>query len=164
MKRSIELSRPDLRGYYRMPVKGRVVSSYASDGRYWADVQPTRNDESDDAGQPVIPKVEIPVLWGGPSRGVVCPIPNGTLVAVGFYDGDPAYPFIQHIRWHGNGAPNCEMDAFIIQHSPGCHIKIDSGKNLIEVTPADKNITAGGNITIVAAGVVRITGTTILLN
>ena len=33
----------------RLPRKGRVVKSYASDGTYWADVQPLRNDDSAEA-------------------------------------------------------------------------------------------------------------------
>ena len=70
-KRVVELSMPNLRSYYRVTRKAKVVQSYASDGRYWADVQPLRNDDTPDPKEPVVPKVEIPILWGGPERGVV---------------------------------------------------------------------------------------------
>ncbi|MFA7465477.1 MAG: hypothetical protein WCY54_10525, partial [Syntrophales bacterium] len=73
LKRVVELVMPNLRHYYRLPRKGMVVKSYASDGSYWADVQPLRNDDSVDEREPVISRVEIPILWGGPDRGVVCP-------------------------------------------------------------------------------------------
>ena len=48
IKRAVELCRPDLRSYYRVTRKAKVVTAYASDGQYFADVQPLRNDESPD--------------------------------------------------------------------------------------------------------------------
>ena len=89
LKRALELAMPDLRTYYRMTRKAKVVAAYASDGRYFADVQPLRNDETPDPAEPVIPQVEIPVLWGGPKRGIVCPPAAGTLCDHSYYDGDP---------------------------------------------------------------------------
>jgi hypothetical protein len=124
LQRAIELVMPDLRHYYRLPRKGRVVKSYASAGSYWADVQPLRNDESDDPDEPLIPRVEIPVLWGGPERGVVCPPAEGTLCDITYYDGDPNYPRISDFRWQKNKAPACELGAFIIQQTPGIYLRL----------------------------------------
>lgn len=142
-KRLMELVQPDLRKFYRVPRKGRIVATYASDGAYWADVQPTRNDESDDPAEPVIPKVEIPIFWGGPKRGLVCPPTVGTRCIVGYFDGDPSYPYISHFRWHGQEAPACEEEALIIQQTPGAHIKIDAEHNVIVVTPASRQSEIG---------------------
>jgi hypothetical protein len=154
LKRAVELAMPDLRAYYRVLRKARVVATYPSeDGRYWADVQPLRNDESVDENEPMIPRVEIPVLWGGPDRGVVCPPAVGTLCDLEYYDGDPNHPRISNFRWAGNGAPACEVGALIIQHSDGTYIKIDAHKNLIEVTPANRVSTIGGNKTETIGGV-----------
>lgn len=124
LKRVVELVMPNLRHYYRLLRKGRVVKAYASDGQYWADVQLLRNDESDDVNEPVITKVEIPILWGGPERGVVCPPTVGTLCDVEYYDGDPNYFRISNFRWAKNKAPACELGGFIIQQSPGVHFLI----------------------------------------
>src|SRR5690349_9371265 len=77
LKRVVELVMPNLRHYYKMPRKGRVVKSYDSDGQYWADVQILRNDESDDTNEPVLKRIAIPVIWAGPNRGVVCPPAEG---------------------------------------------------------------------------------------
>ena len=145
LKRVVELVMPDLRAYYRVPRKGKVVAVYASDGNYWADVQPLRNDETVDASEPVLPKVEIPVLWGGPKRGVVCPPAVGTLCDITYYDGDPDYPRISNFRWQGNAAPECELDAFIIQAEPGVCIKIDAARQIIQLTPGNLAATAGGD-------------------
>lgn len=147
MQRVVELVMPNLRHYYRLPRKGRVVKSYASDGSYWADVQPLRNDDSDDVDEPVVSRVEIPVLWGGPDRGVVCPPTVGTLCDITYYDGDPNYPRISNFRWAKNKAPACEQGAFIIQQSPGVFIKITPGGDLVHQTDADLINGVGGNKT-----------------
>lgn len=145
LKRTIELVMPDLRAYYRIVRKAKVIKTYASDGRYWADVQPLRNDDSVDPDEPVVPKVEIPVLWGGPERGLVCPPAVGTYCDLSYYDGDPDYPRISNFRWQGHKAPEIEIGGFIIQQEPGTSIRIDSEHNIIRITPADiRNTTGGG--------------------
>lgn len=142
LKRVMELVRPDLRAYYRVVRKAKVVKTYASDGRYWADVQPLRNDDSEDPAEPVVPKVEIPILWAGPKRGVVCPPEVGTYCDLEYYDGDPDFPRISNFRWHGMDAPEIEVGGFIIQQEPGVHFKIDADKNIEIKTPG--NITLKG--------------------
>lgn len=142
LKKTVELVMPDLRGYYRVVRKARVVKTYASDGKYWADVQPLRNDNSADTDEPVIPKVEIPVIWAGPKRGIICPPDEGTYCDLSYYDGDPAYPRISNFRWHDMQAPEVEIGGLIIQQEPGVHIKIDSDKNIEIKTPG--NITLKG--------------------
>lgn len=164
LQRAIELVRPDLRHYYRLPRKGRVMKSYASDGSYWADVQPLRNDDSDDPNEPLISRVEIPILWGGPERGVVCPPTVGTLCDITFYDGDPNYPRISNFRWAKNKAPACELGEFIIQQKPGVYIRITPGGNIVHKTDADrineiegnKTETVGADWRIEVAGTVEI--------
>lgn len=145
LQRVVELVMPNLRGYYRVPRKGRVVKAYASDDAYWADVQPLRNDDSDDADEPVVTRVEIPVLWGGPERGVVCPPTVGTLCDITYYDGDPNYPRISNFRWERNKAPNCELGSFIIQQKPGVHILITPQGNIVTKTDTDLVNEVGGS-------------------
>lgn len=155
LKRGVELSKPDLRHYYRMPRKGRITATYASDGSYWADVQPLRNDESADPNEPVIPKVEIPVQWGGPRRGVVCPPEIGTYVVIAFFDGDPNYPYISHVRWYGHQAPEAGLHEWVLQMEPGVSIKIDSEKRIIQMTPGEWTVQAG-DVKVHSSGVVEI--------
>lgn len=140
VKRVIELCMPDLRAYYRMPIKGRVVSTYASGGSYWADVQPLRNDETDDAAEPVLPKVELPVIWGGKQRGLVGPPAKGTIVVISFFDGDPTRPFISHALWRQNSAPSIGVGGFICQQRPGRYIKITpDGKVQVQASRIELN-------------------------
>ena len=147
----VELGMPDLRHYYRMTKKAKVVAVYASEGgKYYADVQPLRNDESDDPKEPVVPKVEIPVIWGGPNRGVVCPPVEGVHCDLSYYDGDPNYPRISNFRWHGMDAPVAELNEFVIQLEPGVEIRIDKEKQVVTLTPENVNTEAGKNWTIIA--------------
>ena len=67
LRKAIEVAQPNLRSYYRAVRKAKVVASYASDGQYYCDVQPLKNDETADENEPVIPAVAIPVMWGGRS-------------------------------------------------------------------------------------------------
>lgn len=151
LKRLIELAMPDLRAYYRVVRKARVVRTYDADGRYWADVQPLRNDESEDQAEPVVPKVEIPILWAGPGRGVVCPPLVGSLCDLEYYDGDPNYPRISNFRWQGNGSPSCEVGGFVIQQAVGgAMIKIEASGRMLLRSPAEIVIESGTRVAITA--------------
>jgi hypothetical protein len=166
IRKAIEISMPDLRHYYRMPKKAKVVAAYASDGRYYCDVQPLRNDETEDDREPIVPKAEIPVMWAGPKRGVVCPPAVGTYCDLSYYDGDPNSPRVSNFRWHGMDAPEAALNEFVIQLEPGVEIRIDRQKRIVTLTPEDvrteagKNwsVSVGGDVSINASGIVSIQG------
>lgn len=147
LQRVIELVMPNLRHYYRVPRKGLVMKSYASAGDYYADVQPLRNDDSVDPKEPLLTKIEIPVIWGGPQRGVICPPLPGTLCDITYYDGDPNYPRISNFRWAKGQAPACEIGEFIIQQAPGVWIRIDKdGVAWIDAPEIHLNGAEGGKV------------------
>jgi hypothetical protein len=148
---------PDLRHYYRMTKKARVVASYASDGKYYCDVQPLRNDETVDEAEPVVPKVEIPILWAGPKRGVVCPPVVGTFCDLSYYDGDPNYPFVSNFRWHDMVAPEAALNEYVIQLEPGVEIRIDKQKHVVTLTPENVRTEAGKEWIIVAGQTATVT-------
>jgi len=156
LKQAVELIMPDLRKYYRVVRKAQVVATYASDGRYVADVQPLRNDESVDERASVVKGVEIPVLWAGKDRGVVCPPVVGAYCDLSYYDGDPNYPRISNFRWHGHGAPACGVEGFIIQLEPGVSVEIDPAKNIVNLTSANHETEAGGMWTVKAGAKARV--------
>jgi phage baseplate assembly protein gpV len=164
IRKAVEICMPDMRHYYRMTKKGKVVATYASDGKYYCDVQPLRNDETVDDKEPVVPKVEIPILWAGPKRGVVCPPCEGTFCDLSYYDGDPNYPRVSNFRWHDMDAPAAELNEFVIQLEPGVEIRIDKKKHVVTLTPEntraeagkDMEATAGKNWTIKAGDVATV--------
>lgn len=160
----IELGMPDLRKYYRITKKAKVVAAYPSDGQYYVDVQPLRNDESPDVSEPVVPHVAVPVMWGGPNRGVVCPPSVGTLCDLSYYDGDPNYPFISNIRWGlGQSAPQAELEEYVIQLEPGVEIRINKEKKIITLTPQDVNTEAGQSWTVKAGATAIVEAPQIIL-
>lgn len=164
LSRMMELGMPDLRNYYRMTKKAKVVASYPADGQYFVDVQPLRNDESPDEGEPVVPHVAVPVIWGGPNRGVICPPTVGTMCDLSYYDGDPNYPFISNIRWGlGQSTPNAELNEFVIQLEPGVEIRIDKEKKIITLTPMDVNTEAGQTWTVKAGTTATVEAPQIIL-
>lgn len=128
LRRAVELAQPNLRKYLRLPRKGRIVKAYRADGTYYADVQVLTNDGSPDPDEPMYPKLDIPVIWGGANRGVVCPPQAGTPCVVGYYDGDPNFPFVQDIRWATT--PEAELEEFVIQLDKQTHLKIDKLGNI----------------------------------
>ena len=149
IRRLVELAMPNLRHYYRMTKKAKVVAVYPSNGEYFCDVQPLRNDETPDPLEPVVPRVALPVLWGGPDRGVVCPPVVGVLCDLSYYDGDPNYPFISNIRWGGGkNAPKAELNEFVIQLEPGVEIRVDKEKQVVTLTPQNVQTKAGKNWTV----------------
>ena len=152
LRKAIELAMPDFRHYYRMTRKARVVNAYASDGKYYADVRPLRNDETDDPREPLIPRVEIPIMWGGSKRGIVCPPAPGTLCDLSYYDGDPNYPRISNFRWQGNVAPECGLNELVIQQTPGVSLKIEKDGSFLTVSPKNWTVKIGGNASIKAEG------------
>ena len=149
IRRLVELAMPDFRHYYRMTKKARIEAVYASDGEYFADVQPLRNDESPDLKEPVVPRVALPVMWGGPKRGVVCPPVAGVLCDLSYYDGDPNYPYISNIRWSaGNAAPVADLNEFVVQLEPGVELRIDKEKQIVTLTPNNIVTKAGKGWTV----------------
>ena len=151
IRRLVELAMPDLRHYYRMTRKARVAAVYASDGEYFCDVQPLRNDESADPKEPLVPRVALPVLWGGPDRGVVCPPVTGALCDLSYYDGDPNYPFISNIRWGGGMSAPKRVATLTPQD-----VRTEAGKNWTVKAGDNATIQAGKDATLQAGNVANI--------
>lgn len=130
---------PELQGYH-YPIKGKVVKVHESAGKsnefnnfYSCDIQPLKKDGAIDEGSPVIPDVEIPVIWGGPQRGIYVLPEIGTIVRVGFYYHDPAMPFIDAILGNGYEMPEHLLGSLIIQQTNGIKIEINKqGEILIK--------------------------------
>ena len=118
LKAAIEAAGPDLRQVMALPRRAKVTAVKPAGGAYVCSVQAVKADGRPDAAAPVIPDVEIPVLWAGPNRGLVCPPQEGEFCDLGFYDGDPNSPFIMSFRPNG-AAPAADLDGLTVQHSPG---------------------------------------------
>jgi hypothetical protein len=142
-------------GGYHFPIRAKVVKVHESGGqvreddhRYSVDVQPLKSDGSVDDSAPVIPDVEIPIWWAGPARGVFCLPVVGSIVRVGFYYYEPAYPYVDAILPQGFNIPEHPTGSLIIQHSDGKRFEITpTGEVLITM-----DTTINGNLTVSGAG------------
>jgi|GEM_PF-1133232 len=133
LKAAIEAVAPDLRKTMALPRKAKVTAVRAAGGTYVCSVQPVLNDGRPDPDAPVIPDVEIPCIWAGPDRGLICPPTVGEFCDLGFYDGDPNCPFIMSFR--PSSAPVADLDELMIQHSPGVRLGFKADGTVIVEAP-----------------------------
>lgn len=133
LKAAIEAVAPDLRKTMALPRKARVTAVKPAGGTYYCSVQPVLNDGRPDPAAPVIPDVEIPCVWAGPDRGLICPPMVGEYCDLGFYDGDPTSPFIMSFR--PSSAPAADLDELMIQHSPGIRLGFKADGTVIVEAP-----------------------------
>lgn len=129
----------------RPTVRARVVKVHESAGRmsdfdprYSVDVQVLDRDGEPDPAWPIIPDVELPMLWAGPGRGIFCVPDVGTVVRVGFYHGDQNQPYIEAIVGTGYQAPAHPVGRFLVV----------SGTTQIEITPEGDVVIRGENVRI----------------
>lgn len=140
---------PELNGYH-YPIRARVTAVHEAGGTvgdfnkiYSIDVQPLKPDGSVDDMQPVIPDVELPVLWAGPQRGIYCLPVIGAIVRLAYYYNDPAQPFIDAVLADGYDAPDHPVGALIIQQVAGVKIEI-TRDGQINIKTGKKITMAGG--------------------
>lgn len=140
LKKAVLAIFPELSGYH-YPIRGKVVKVNESGGRidefnrrYSVDVQPLKPDGSVDEMAPVIPDVEVPVIWAGPGRGIYASPEVGAIVRIGFYYNDPAQPFVDAILGDGYECPDHPPGALIIQHSDGTRIEIGQDRVIRIIT------------------------------
>jgi len=144
----------------RMPgcVLARVKKVHAAGGRmtgleprYSVDVQVLAPDGSDDGDWPILPDVEISVLWAGPNRGVYCTLAEGAIVRVGFEYGDVNRPYIESITGRGYDAPDHPVGAWVVQ-SGDTRVEISAGGEVRIVGMSGVTIDAGSDGTVELKG------------
>ena len=126
----------------RVPaLRARVVKASNADGgkagllhpRYSVDVQPLLRDGEDDSAWPVLPAVELPVLWGGSGRGVFALPAVGTIVRLGSYYNDPSQPYVDAVLAYGGQVPAHEQGEMLIAQSDSVRVVIKAdGKVRVE--------------------------------
>ena len=135
LRKAMETIRPDLSGYMKFPLRGKVVAVDAQ--KFTVDVQP------DDPDTPLLPKCQILTLWATATQRIVVLPKVDDSVVVGFMWGDPTQPFVM---------------GFVSETGSGeKHFVIEQGKSRIEMaedgalqiaTDVTLNVTAGAKITI----------------
>ena len=151
LKKIIEMIRPDLSGYMRFPVEGKVVDVNIKD--YNCDVQPL--DES----MSLLPKCRILSIWASESVRIVILPKVGDKVMVGFENGDHSKPYIQGFF------PDQGPDGMLLIEAEKARIKIDMDGKIevetvkdLEIKCENCTLSASGKIDLGANGAGVVTG------
>ena len=115
-----------------------VVQTYKVSDKYVCDIKVLNNDGTEDENFPQINSVEIPVIWAGSKRGIICPPEKDMICDVYFLNGDINFPRISNFRNIGD-YPQVEIDECIIQQNDETYIKIDKDNN-IEISSKQLNL------------------------
>jgi len=143
--------RPDLSGYMRFPVEGKVVSVDAAN--YTCDVDPLGESMS------LLPKCRILSIWGSESARIVILPKVDDPVMVGFENGDHTRPYIQ--GFFPDQGPEGELlietgKARIKIGSDGL-VELESDSDL-QITCLNCQVKASGNIDLGENGAGIVTG------
>ena len=151
LKKIIEMIRPDLSGYMRFPVEGKVLEVNIND--YNCDVQPF--DES----MSLLPKCRILSIWASESTRIVILPKVNDKVMVGFENGDHSKAYIQGFF------PDRGPDGVFLIEAENARIKIDMEGKIeletvsdIEIKCENCKVLASGKIDLGANGAGVVTG------
>ena len=151
LKKIVEMIRPDLSGYMRLPVEGKVVEVNIED--YNCDVQPLDDSMS------LLPKCRILSIWASGSTRIVILPKIGDKVMVGFENGDHSKAYIQGFF------PDQGPDGMLLIEAEKARIKIDKDGKIevetvkdLEIKCVNCKISASGEIDLGENGAGVVTG------
>ncbi len=115
-----------------------VVQTYKVSDKYVCDIKVLNNDGTEDENFPQINSVEIPVIWAGSKRGIICPPEKDMICDVYFLNGDINFPRISNFR-NKQDYPQAEIGELVVQQNEETYIKIDKDNN-IEISSKQLNL------------------------
>lgn len=144
LSRLVRRALPELEQHTAGPRRARVTGVETEGGqvdelhgRYSITVQPILANGEDDPDQPEIPDLALPVIWGGANgRGIFARPKKGALVRIGYYEGDPAQPYVDAVLADGFTVPSSGVDELVIAQSDGTRIRI-AGDGTIVLETSD---------------------------
>lgn len=166
IRRLVEALWPELGHRTHLPHKARVVKVNSLGGvagppgetRYSVDVEPLTPDGKPDPSRPeLIKDVPLDVPWmGRGGRGVYALPEPGTLVRVAYYDGNPAYPYVDGILSEGRA---------VAQVAPGEYLVRQDGDTWVRLKPdgeIEAHAAPGVLLRLKPDGTVELIGTTLV--
>jgi Type VI secretion system/phage-baseplate injector OB domain len=147
--------------------KARVVAVNSSTGtpnadgtgnRFFSvDLEPVTLEGEKDSTFSILKDVPVDVAWIGDNRGVYSLPKVGSFVRVGFYEGNPAYPYIAGYLSDGMAMNSTATGDLVLFQSATNYIRFHAdGK--IELN-SDKDITVNST-----AGTVKVNGNSVTVN
>lgn len=172
LKRLIEAFWPELSSRTHLPHKARVTALRSSAGRagppgecrYSVDVEPLTPDLKPDPSRPPLRDVPLDLPWVGPSRGVYALPKVGAIVRIAYYEGNPAYPYVDGILSEGEEVVEVEVGEFMVrQGDTWLKIRPDGEIWAKSKGGAELRLKADGSVALLGASVIEIDAPQIVL-
>jgi len=160
--------------FMQPPVRARAVKQYRTGGDNFLDAEVLNADGDVDENWPLIQKIEVPCFMSlGEGTGVFYEIAKGTIIRVGFYDGDRHRPYLDAVIGAGKAPDGTGLSFAIIGKNSSIKVKdgvVQIGAGSVSVSGGVVNVGAGmdefgngGNVNVIAEAAAKIDGMDILL-
>lgn len=165
IRRLVEFLWPELGHRTHVPFKARVVRVHSQAGvagppdetRYSVDVAPLTPDGRPDPTRPeIIRDVPLDVPWIGPERGVYALPEPGSIVRVAFYNGNPAYPYVDGLVGEGQRVVQVRPGEWLVQQNPNTWLRIHPDGSV------EAQAAPGVRLRLQPDGLVELEGTTLV--
>lgn len=133
LRRLVEALWPELGHRTHLPHKARVLRVRSRAGvagppgevGYSVDVEPLTPEGRPDPRRPrEIRDVPLDVPWAGQGRGVYGLPEPGTLVRIAYYEGNPAYPYVDGILSEGRQVPAVAPGEYLVQRDGDTWVRL----------------------------------------
>jgi hypothetical protein len=132
LRRLVEALWPELAHRTHLPHKARVVAVRSGAGvagppgspRYSVDLEPLTVDGKPDPSRPLLRDVPLDVPWIGGGRGVYALPEVGAIVRVAYYEGNPAYPYVDGVLSEGKAVVRVEPGEYLIQQDTDTWVRL----------------------------------------
>ncbi|KHG65831.1 hypothetical protein QT17_04595 [Thermus sp. 2.9] len=168
LRRLVEALWPELAHRTHLPHKARVLRVHSQAGvagppgevRYSVDVEPlTPEGKPDPTRPPEIRDVPLDVPWmGREGRGVYALPEPGTLVRIAYYDGNPAYPYVDGVLSEGKAVVQVEPGEYLVQKDTDTWVRLKpDGEIEVQAAPGVVlRLKPDGTVELLGTAVVRV--------
>lgn len=132
LRRLVEALWPELAHRTHLPHKARVVAVRSEPGvagppgsvRYSVDLEPLTVDGQPDPSRPLLRDVPLDVPWIGGGRGVYALPEVGAIVRVAYYEGNPAYPYVDGVLSEGKAVAQVRPGEYLVQKDADTWVRL----------------------------------------
>ncbi len=166
LRRLVEALWPELAHRTHLPHKARVVAVRSEPGvagppgsvRYSVDLEPLTVDGKPDPSRPLLRDVPLDVPWIGGGRGVYALPEVGALVRVAYYEGNPAYPYVDGVLSEGKAVVQVRPGEYLVQKDADTWVRLEpDGEIEAQAAPGVVlRLKPEGTVELLGAAVVRV--------
>ena len=166
IRRLVEAFWPELHHRTHTPHKARVVKVRSKPGvagppgecLYSVDLEPLTVDGQPDPTRPFLEDVPLDVPWIGGGRGVYALPEVGAIVRVAYYEGNPAYPYVDGVLSEGKAVVRVEPGEYLVQKDADTWVRLKpDGEIEVQAAPGVVfRLKPDGTVELLGTAVVRV--------